>query len=94
MILVGDLNINYLDQSVYPKHRFAKFLKSLNMTQHVTVVTRPSSKSCLDHVYTTNSSFISNIVVPDVGLSEHFPVFVCQKYFKHNKDSTHKTINY
>ena len=51
MILLGDPNINYLDQSVYSKHRLAKVLKSLNMTQHVTVVTRPSSKSCLDHVY-------------------------------------------
>ena len=94
MIQVGDLNINYLDQSVYSKHRLAKVIKSLNVTQHVTVVTRPSSKSCLDHVYATNSSFISNIVVPDIGLSDHFPVFVCRKYFKHNKDSTHKTINY
>ena len=77
MILVGDLNINYLDQSVYSKHRLAKALKSLNMTQHVTVVTRPSSKSCLDHVYTTNSSFISSTVVPDVGLSDHFPIAIC-----------------
>ena len=34
-ILVGDINVDYLDQNLYSKHRLAKSLKSMNMTQHV-----------------------------------------------------------
>jgi hypothetical protein len=32
IILVGDFNINYLDQSAYSKHRLARFFKGLNMS--------------------------------------------------------------
>ena len=94
MILVGDINLDYFDQMAYCKHRLTKTFKSLNMSQHVNVVTRTKSKTCLDHVYSTHGHFISDIVVSNIGLSDHLPVFVCRKYFNQNKDSTHKTINY
>ena len=94
MILVGDININYLNQNTYSKHRLAKAFKSLNMFQHVNVVTRPKSETCLDHVYSTNSNFISEIIVPNIGMADHLPVFACRKYFAHKKNSGHKVINY
>ena len=71
-ILVGDVNVDYLDRKLYSKHRLMKSLKNMNMTQHVTVVTRPKSNSCLDHVYTTHGHFITNISVPCTGLD--FPI--------------------
>ena len=71
-ILVGDVNVNFLDRKAYSKHRLLKSLKNMNMTQHVTVVTRPKSNSCLDHVYTTHGHFITNISVPCTGLD--FPI--------------------
>ncbi|CAB4046006.1 RNA-directed DNA polymerase from mobile element jockey, partial [Paramuricea clavata] len=81
IILVGDVNLDYLNQSAYSKRRLAKTLKSLNMSQHVIVVTRPKSKTCLDHVYSTHGHFIADIIVPNIGLADHLPVFVCRKYF-------------
>ena len=94
VILVGDVNLDYSNQPAYSKHRLAKTLKSLNMSQHVAVVTRPKSNTCLDHIYSTHGHFISDIIVPNIGLADHLPVFVCRKYFSQNKDSGHKVINY
>ena len=64
------------------------------MTQHVTVATRPKSNTCLDHVYTTHGNFISDIIVPNIGIADHLPVFFCRKYMKIKKEFRHKTINY
>ena len=58
------------------------------------MVTRPKSNTCLDHVYSTHGHFISDIIVPNIGLADHLPVFACRKYFSRNKDSGHKVINY
>jgi hypothetical protein len=52
------------------------------------------SNSCLDHVYTTHPAFISVLTVPNIGLADHLPVFICRKYVKTKKDSSHKVINY
>ena len=93
-ILVGDVNVDYLDRKAYSKHRLMKSLKNVNMTQHVTVVTRPKSNSFLDHVYTTHGHFITNISVPCIGLSDHLPVFLCRNYVKLKLESGHKQINY
>ena len=93
-ILVGDINVDYLDRKVYSNHHLMRSLKNMNMTQHVTVVTRPKSNSCLDHVYTTHGHFITNISVPCIGLSDHFPVFLCRNYVELNLESGHKQINY
>lgn len=93
-ILVGYVNVDYLDRKAYSKHRLMKSLKNMNMTQHVTVVTRPKGNSCLDYVYTTHGHFITNISVPYIGLSDHLPVFLCRNYVKLNLESGHKQINY
>ena len=79
-ILVGDINVDYLDKNLYSKHRLVKSLKSMNMTQHVSAVTRPKSNSCLDHVYSTHGDFISDVSVPNIGIADHLPVFFRRKY--------------
>lgn len=43
-IIVSDINIDY-------KHRHAKGLRGMNFKQLVDFITRPVSKSCLDHMY-------------------------------------------
>ena len=93
-ILVGDVNVDYLNRKAYSKHHLMKSLKNVNMTQYVTVVTWPKSNSCLDHVHTTHRHFITNISVSCIGLSDHLPVFLCLKYVKLNLESGHKQINY
>ena len=81
MHIVGDFKINFLN-SAYKQHRLVKTLKSLNLTQLVNCVTRPASSACLDHVYTTHPNLIVDISVPNMGLSEHLPVFFRRKYLK------------
>ena len=90
----GHKPLYYFDQSAYCKHHLVRTLKSLNMSQHINVLTRPKSKTCLDHVHSTHEHFITDIVVPNIGLSDHLPVFIWRKYFNQNRFSTHKTINY
>ena len=60
-ILVADVNVDNLDRKAYSKHGLMKSLKNMNMTQHVTVVTRPKSYSCLDHVYTARALYHQQI---------------------------------
>lgn len=96
MILVGDININYLEKNSYPKHSLIKAIRSMNMSQLVTTITRPISQTCLDHIYSTHSQFISDIIVPYIGISDHLPVFFCRKYTKQNKNKSNhpKLIEY
>ena len=92
--VLGDFNINYLDSVTYNKHRLVKALKSLNLTQVIKTVTRPISATCLEHVYTTNPNFIAEISVPNIGLTDHLPIFFRRKYCKQPKQNTSNTIKY
>ena len=49
MIIMGDFNIDVLKPD-HNKHKLFKFLKNLHLTQKVIQVTRPNSRSCLDHL--------------------------------------------
>ena len=46
IIVGGDFNINYLHPASYSKHRLINCLKSLSLTQLVSMVTRPVSSTC------------------------------------------------
>ena len=85
--------MNFFDPA-YKKHRLAKAFRSLNLNQLVNEVTRPVSSTCLDHIYTTHPSFIANISVPNIGLSDHLPVFIRRKYSRKQKDQIHSIIEY
>ena len=85
------LNMNFFDPA-YKKHRLAKALKSLNLSQLVNEVTRPVSSTCLDHIYTTHPGFIADISVPNIGLSDHLLVFIRRKYSRKQKNEIHSTI--
>ena len=52
------------------------------------------SSTCLDHIYTTHPGFIADISVPNIGLSDHLPVFIRRKYSRKQKNQTHSTIEY
>ena len=51
-ITTGDLNIDYLKQASCNKHPLRRAVSSINFKQLVTMVTRPRSGTCLEHVYT------------------------------------------
>ena len=52
----------------------------MNFKQLVSTTRRPVSIACLDHIYTNNLQRIQNIVCPNIGLSNHLPVFAVRRF--------------
>ncbi len=70
-------------------------LLSLGLDQLIWQVTRPESRSCLDHMYLNNKSTVLSSSVPPIGMSDHCPVTVVRKHNgSFTKMNTHKTIKY
>ena len=79
-IISGDTNVNYLATLNFKKHRLVRALTSMNFKQLVTKVTRPISKTCLDHIFANCPERIHSIVVKESGLADHLPVFAVRSY--------------
>lgn len=80
MILLGDFNVDYLATNKFNKHPFVNTLRSLNLEQLITEVTRPLSNSCLDHIWYTHRERLNNASVMSSGMSDHLPIVVIRKY--------------
>ena len=51
MITMGNFNIDVLNEPCFSKHKLIKTLKSLGLAQGVDFITRPVSKTGLEHVW-------------------------------------------
>ena len=87
--MVGDFNIDVSNPETYNKHRLCKSLNSMNFKQLVSRTTRPVSNTCLDHIHTNNPQCIQNIVCPNIGFSDHLPVFAV-RLFSGNNERNHQ----
>ena len=67
VILTGDFNINFLSQE-FKKHYLSKSLMNMHFSQLVSDVTRPSSGTCLDHIYTNKCQHITAALVENYAL--------------------------
>ena len=56
LIVMGDLNYDFLNSTCFYKQDLVKVLRDLNLNQMVNVVTRPVSGTCLDHIYVLSKS--------------------------------------
>ena len=79
-ILVGDINVNYLDKPAFKKHCLIHAIFSMNFKQLVTQVTRAVSGTCLDHVFANCPERIHTITIRENGLADHLPVFGVRLY--------------
>jgi hypothetical protein len=94
MILLGDFNINTLDKDCV-KHRIVKALKDAKFTQLVTLITRPISAKCLDHIWSNKPDRVLNISCPNIGISDHLPTVGVRLYKQPlNAPSSHNYIIY
>ena len=96
IIIIGDFNVDYLKRASYNKHPLMRAVSSMSFKQLVTMVTRPRSGTCLDHVYTNFPNRVKSIVAHNTGLSDHLPVFGVRLY-KTKASDTNKiqiTITY
>ena len=86
--ILGDFNIDLLN----PKNRKNKLYKSLNalgLQQLVSSPTRVHSKqidedftitrTLIDHIYVSHPNNIDRVQVPELTLSDHYPVFVVRR---------------
>ncbi|CAB3993520.1 Hypothetical predicted protein [Paramuricea clavata] len=76
-------------------HQLVQGLYGMSMTQLVNFTTRPPSNTCLDHIWCTTEDNIVRISVPQIGLSDHFPVCFIRKFNGGLcKAKSHLTIKY
>ena len=66
----------------------------MNFKQLVDFITRPVSKTCLDHVYCNQPQRINLVTSADIGLADHLPVFVVRKYARENLNRQSSRIKY
>ena len=94
IVLLGDFNINmFLSNPAWECTTSLFGLKQL-----ITTATRvsPSSSTLIDHIYTTNKARVVDTHVPEVGISDHYPV-CCSWALKADKvfkKTQHTTIRY
>ena len=95
MILLGDFNVNVLSYIDFKKHHLVKILHSLNLTQVVNSITRPLSKTCLDHIWCSHPEHLNNISVIPSGMSDHLPIVATRKYNRaRSNNSRYNAISY
>lgn len=71
--LLGDININLIGTNPLPS--LPQTLNDIGLHQLISGVTRPVSQTCLDHIYSTETSRIVASRILVYGLSDHPPVF-------------------
>lgn len=79
-IITEDLNINYLGRTKFNKYHLICSLTGMNFEQLVSSVTRPLSKTRLDHIFTNFLRRIHFVGVRDSGLADHLLAFAVCSY--------------
>ena len=79
ILLLGDFNRDLVNARV--NREWVNFTSSLGFTQLITNPTREcnNSQTLIDHIYSDNPQNIMWTSVPNLGLSDHFPIFCSRK---------------
>ena len=95
LIIMGDLNVDYMTPEKFCKQKLMKSLLNLNRSQLVNQITRPMSQSCLDHIWCSHPERIRQVEVLSSGMSDHLPI-VAVRIYKQLKDNKgeHHNITY
>jgi hypothetical protein len=97
MHLLGDFNIDLSSNNKFKNAKWGQLVLDLGLSQLVNSPTRVTSKSqtIIDHIYTMNPQNISEVIVPNINISDHFPVaFTRISKNRVEKVDKHKTIIY
>lgn len=94
IILLGDFNKDLMTER--STRDWLNFTLSLGLTQLIESPTRvcTTSKTLIDHIYSDNPQNIIWTVVPQIGLSDHYPIFCSRKVNHKHKKTSHLTIKY
>ena len=83
LILMGDLNIDFLEKTSNDYKQIESLLRQVGMEIHIKEPTHYSHQknSCLDQII-SNSNFIEHSGVTDFNISDHLMVFIIRKKIK------------
>lgn len=78
------------------KKAWLEYIEPFGLQQKVNSATRKTahSQTLIDHIYCNIEENISSIKVPEIGISDHFPVFLTRKTNCATPKSSHNTITY
>ena len=94
LYLLGDFNRDLLNEQI--KKPWLEYLEPFGLIQKVNQATRKTSNSetLIDHIYCTMQENLNSIDVPQIGLSDHFPIFLTRKTNCSVPKLSHHTISY
>ena len=92
--LLGDFNRDLLNEQI--SKPWLEYLEPFGLIQKVSQATRKTSfsETLIDHIYCNIEANIISINVPQIGLSNHFPIFLTRKTNSSLPKSSHHTIRY
>ena len=91
---LGDFNRDLMNENI--KSTWLEYIEPFGLHQKVNFATRKTahSQTLIDHIYCNVESNISSINVPEIGLSDHFPIFLTRKTNCTMPKLSHQTISY
>ena len=93
--ILGDFNKDLLNSQI--KGNWTDYMYSQGLIQHVnkpTRVVQNRTSTLIDHIYSNFSDNIKYVDVPEIGLSDHYPVFLTRKISMQGPKNIHYTIKY
>ena len=98
--IAGDLNIDFKDGNS-AHNKWEHVIETHDLSQHINTPTRVTahSETIIDHVYASDSTHMTDMSVPNIAVSDHYPVsftrattnvhFKCQEHIS----IQHRTVN-
>ncbi|KAK3084222.1 hypothetical protein FSP39_010249 [Pinctada imbricata] len=93
IIISGDFNIDLLKD---PPRYWSQALEVFNLTQVISSPTRVNgnSSTLIDHFYTNMPNYVTEVHVPKISMSDHYPICITRSTKNLLKKKTHTTIEY
>ena len=94
LYILGDINRDLLKEQI--QIAWNDYIEPFGLTQFISEPTRVTSESrtLLDHIYSNCPENVKSVLVPKIGLSDHFPIFLTRKMHNYTPKGNHYTISY
>ena len=91
---MGDFNRDLL--TVQIKNAWTDYMEPFGLTQLLSEATRVTNdtRTLIDHIYSNCPENVNSLNIPNIGLSDHFPIFLTRKMHVQPPKTNHYTISY
>ena len=94
---MGDYNIAFSTPNSFNNAKWSKTVQDFGLHQLIHSPTRvtKNSSTIIDHIYTTSTQNISEVIIPAIGISDHYPVtFTLSIKSVRSHSENHTSITY